>query len=149
VPPDVPPALRQQYAAFEDALWEGEYDTAWTRWGGLRNVLPTEIRARSQRQLTLSLMDRSQEILLRYLRGGDVRWSREIFEEGERVSGYVRELIDDDFGFDIREDFFKGRAAVETGNYAEAERTLLGLLSRNPGAVSAYNALGLADWKQN
>src|SRR2546428_155745 len=102
-----------------------------------------------QRQLAVAMGNRAQRTILKYLRGGDIVWNAALFDEGADLLDRTQRLFKASTAFEPQKRFFAGRAFIERGDYAQAVPELQRALAIDPEAAYAYNALGLALWKQN
>jgi tetratricopeptide (TPR) repeat protein len=154
LPPELPEELAQTYRRLEEALWadrliEPEGESAWDYLQQLRDSISPPVGSGLERRLAVAMGNRAQRLVLRYLRGGDVRWTPEIFEEGSELLTRVRSALQSNFAVESQEHFFRGRALAERGEFAEATGELQRAIELDPEASHAYNALGLALWRQN
>jgi tetratricopeptide (TPR) repeat protein len=154
VPPTVPVAQVQTYQDFERAVWEGNLITpaggsASDFYDQLANQLPIDLAEDLRDRLATALGNRAQQTLLKYRRGGDVRWTTEVFEEGSLLTQRVVDLIPET-GAQLNANrlFFDGRALAEDGQYALAVQTLEQAIALNAEAAHAHNAIGLSYWQQ-
>ena len=99
-PVGVPAGLVGTYQDFERALWSddliraGQDKSAWDYYNQLQGGLPANIRNRHPKSSRIVAMgNRAQRTILKYRRGGDIRWSKEIFEEGALLTDRVRGLF--------------------------------------------------------
>jgi Flp pilus assembly protein TadD len=154
VPRGLPPAVNDLYQRFDTAIREERLipparDSAWDAYLAMRSQLSANIRGAVERRLAVAMGDRSQRIILKYLRGGDIKWNASIFDEGAtlftRVQQLYRQLPDLDSG----RFFFEGRALIERNKYDDAVQRLERSVSLEPNASHSLNAIGLALWKQN
>ncbi len=156
--PQLASAQQDDYRRFEQALWEGRLiapsgDSAWDYYQRLQGSVPAPLGRQIRERLVTAMGDRAQQTILKYLRGGDVRWKPEVFEEGAELVDRVQQL----FGaqsilapafFDSQERFFRGRALIERGDFAGALSELNQAIALDAEASVSYNARGLAYWKQ-
>ncbi|MGI8782089.1 MAG: tetratricopeptide repeat protein, partial [Acidobacteriota bacterium] len=153
-PTNLPPVATDLYRRFERALWEGRLlapagDSAWDLYQQLARAVPAALNERLRTRLVVALGDRAQLTILKYLRGGDVRWNAAEFEEGAALLARVQQLLPSNRSFDSQQRFFVGRALIERGQYAQAAPELQRAVSLDPDASYSHNALALALWKQN
>jgi tetratricopeptide (TPR) repeat protein len=154
MPPSLPPALQDTYRQFAQALWEENLvapagRSAVDLFAQLSSRVPAELLGGIKNRLLIALGDRAQRIILRYLQGGDVRWTAAAFEEGAALLVRMQNLQRPTDSMRSRELFFRGRSRIELGQYSGAVDDLQQSIKLDPSASHALNALGLALWKQN
>jgi tetratricopeptide (TPR) repeat protein len=154
VPPNLPANVAQDYRRFQQALWQEHLvtpagESAWDYFQRIQGALPPSMREELQRQLTVAMGNRAQRTILKYLRGGDIVWNAALFDEGADLLDRTQRLFKASTAFEPQRRFFAGRAFIERGDYAQAVPELQRALAIDPEAAYAYNALGLALWKQN
>ena len=93
--------------------------------------------------------NRAQRTILKYLRGGDVRWNAATFEEGEALIERTQALFKVTDELESQERFFSARALIERGQFTQAVQELQESVVLDQEASHAFNALGLALWRQN
>ena len=153
VPVGVPAGLAGTYQDFERALWsddliEPEGQSAWDYYNQLQGGLPADIATDIRNRLVVAMGNRAQRTILKYRRGGDIRWSTEIFEEGALLTDRVRGLFQTTQEMESQQRFFDGRALIENGQYAAAVQQLEQAIALDAQASHAHNAIGLAYWQQ-
>jgi tetratricopeptide (TPR) repeat protein len=153
-PSNLPHASENAYRGFRQALWEEKLIepagmSAWDYFQQLRDGVPSELRDSLKNRLAVSMGDRAQRTILKYLRGGDIKWNAAAFEEGAALAGHAQRLHRATTSLQSQERFFQGRALIEKGQYSQAVQQLQEAVKLDPAASHAYNALGLALWKQN
>lgn len=153
LPSDLPSTSATDFRAFRRSLWEGRLlgggDTALSAFSRMESSLPSNLSSRLRHELAVRMGDQAQRIILRYVRGGDIRWTPEIFEEGAELVRHFREMVRSTPNLESQEHFFRGRAFIEREQFTEAETELNLSISLDAEASHAYNALGLALWRQN
>jgi Flp pilus assembly protein TadD len=154
VPAGVPAGSVNAYRQFIQALWADNLispagTSAWDYYLQLRNTVPAAIRNDIENRLTIAMGNRAGRTALKYLRGGDIRWSAEPFTEGATLINRVRQLSGTSPVDESEEAFFQGRASIERGQYPEAVQQLQRAVTLNARASHAHNAIGLALWKQS
>ena len=154
LPPDIPPDLEPIYRRFVQALWEERViepagDSAWDYYQQLQNALPVSVSDPLKYRLIVAMGNRAQRTILKYLRGGDVRWNAATFEEGESLIERTLTLFKVTEELESQERFFSGRALIERGQFAQAVQDLQESVVLDSEASHAFNALGLALWRQN
>lgn len=90
------------------------------------------------------LLDRGQEVLLRYVQGDQVPQRRDDFLAGARFFGEALALAPESIATEARLLFCRGRAEVFEGHYDDAVRLLERSIRLDPAHGYAYNALGIA-----
>ena len=150
----LPEPVRPLLQAFEEALWNGDLiapprDCASDLLESIRDSLPPDIERVLSRRLIVAMGDKAQRTILRYLRGGDLHWRAETFEEGTELLVRAQAALRPSGTLRSEEHFFRGRALVQRARYDEAESELRTALELNPEAAHALNALGLVFWKRN
>jgi tetratricopeptide (TPR) repeat protein len=154
VPPSLPPGLQDVYRQFTQALWQENLveppgRSAADLFARLSAVAPPALLSEIRNRLVIAMGDRAQRIILKYLQGGDVRWSAASFEEGATLINRMQSLQRATDSMRSRELFFRGRSRIELGQYSAAVAELQQSIRLDPSASHALNALGLALWKQN
>ena len=154
VPAAVPPVAGQTYRDFLQALWEERLiqpdgNSAWDYYLQLQGMLPVALAENLKFRLVVAMGNRAQRIILKYLRGGDIRWNSDVFEEGETLVERTQTLFKETNEFESLERFFAGRGLIERANYPLAAQELRQSIDLDSEASHAHNALGLALWKQN
>ena len=154
VPSVLPPAQEDIYRKFAQALWEEKLvepvgRSAADYFEQLRAGAPDELLSLLKNRLAIAMGDKAQRIILKYLRGGDIRWSAAAFDEGAALVHRVQSLHKSSDSLRSQETFFRGRSMIERSRHPEAIRELQQALKLDPLASHAMNALGLAFWKQN
>lgn len=153
-PAGLPSDQEELYLSFRRALWQDRLvsqdgDSAWDFYRQLSEALGTDIRRQIERDLIVAMGNKAQRTILKYLRGGDVRWNAETFEEGAEMLQLIQELFVATPAFESQRHFFAGRAQIERGEYEQAILHLQTSVSLDSEASHALNAFGLALWKQN
>jgi tetratricopeptide (TPR) repeat protein len=152
-PQGIPANLANAYRNFNQAIWEDRLiapagNSAWDFFTQMRDAVPAAVRDELSERMIVAMGNRAQRTVLRYLSGGDVRWSAAVFEEGATLTQRVEQLFDARTEFRSQELFFTGRALIEDGRYADAVAQLQRAVQLFPQASYAMNAIGLAYWKQ-
>jgi tetratricopeptide (TPR) repeat protein len=153
-PGNLPPATVNDYNSFVQALWEERLilpagNSAWDYYNRIQATLPPGVRNDLRKRLIIAMGNHAQRIVLRYVRGGDVRWNAAVFDEGAQLIARVRQLFRTFPEYQSEQNFFQGRALVERGQYVEAVQQLQQSIRVDPEASHSQNAIGLAFWKQN
>ncbi len=154
LPSALPPEQQETYRKFAQALWDERLvipagASALDYYHAMSTGLPRELLETLRNRLVIAMGDRAQRIILKYLKGSDIRWTAGIFEEGAALAHHAQTLQRPTDTLKSQEQFFTGRALIEKGQNSEAVRTLDQALKLDPAAGHAMNALGLALWKQN
>ncbi len=153
VPVGVPAGLLGTYQDLERALWADDVieppgQSAWDYYNQLQGGLPADVASDIRNRLIVAMGNRAQRIILKYRRGGDVRWNSDIFEEGALLTARVRQLFQATPELESQQRFFDGRALIEEGQYAAAVQQLQQAIALDDQASHAHNAIGLAYWQQ-
>ncbi len=151
---DQPASNRSTLRAFEQAIWNGDLvdppgQSAADLLESLRGTLPPRLEGRLSRRLLVAMGDKAQRFILQYLRGGDIHWRPETFEEGTELLVRVQSGLRENPILQSEEHFFRGRALLERGSLDRAETELRRSAELNPDAGAALNALGLVFWRRN
>ncbi len=158
LPAGLPPNLAGAYRQFDIALWDDRLiapqgNSAADYFAQMQGGLPAPLLAETRERLIIAMGNRAQQTILRYLQGGDIRWTAEAFEEAAALTTRMQPffqarptLLQD---VQSRQNFFNGRALIERGQYAQAIQALQQSIALFPDASHAFNALGLAYWKQS
>jgi tetratricopeptide (TPR) repeat protein len=154
LPPTLPPEQQETYRKFSQSLWDEKLvkpagASALDYYHALSASNPAGLLETLRNRLVVAMGDRAQRILLKYLKGSDIRWTAEIFEEGAALAHHAQILQRPTDALKSQEQFFAGRALIEKGQNSEAVRVLEQSLKLDPAASHVMNALGLALWKQN
>jgi tetratricopeptide (TPR) repeat protein len=153
VPQGVPANLANAYRNFNQAIWEDRLiapagNSAWDFFTQLRDAVPAAVRDALTERMIIAMGNRAQRTVLRYIAGGDVRWSAAVFQEGATLTQRVEQLFETRAEYQAQELFFTGRALIEDGRYTDAIPQLQRAIQALPQASFAMNAIGLAYWKQ-
>ena len=153
LPELIPDTAGSLYGRFLQAIWEGRLvsptgNCAWDLYQQLEQALDGPAVEVARRELIVAMGDQAQRIILRYLRGGDVKWESATFREGEDLIRRLQEVFKASDHYDAKQHCFRGRALLEEGNYSSATRELRRATQLDPEASYAYNAQGLAFWQQ-
>lgn len=90
------------------------------------------------------LLDRGQEVLLRYVQGDQVPQRKDDFRAGARYFEEALALAPESVATEARLLFCRGRVEVFEGHYDAAVRLLEQSIRLDPAHGYAYNALGIA-----
>ena len=153
IPAGVPNGLVGTYQDFERALWnddiiEPQGQSAWDYYNQIQAGLRADVAGDIRNRLIVAMGNRAQRLILKYRRGGDVRWNAGIFEEGALLTDRVRQLFGTTPELEAQQLFFDGRALIEDGQYTAAVQQLQQAISLDDQASHAHNAIGLAYWQQ-
>ena len=140
-------------AQFEEALKAGkvlpnEPGSAFVPLRALEKQLPPERYLAAVNQLRISLENRAQQILLRYLSGDQVPQVRQDFDLAARYTDAAVSLTPESLFLQGREAFFKGRTLIFDKNFSTSASLLEDSIRFDPGGGYAYNALGIAYLEQ-
>jgi tetratricopeptide (TPR) repeat protein len=154
LPPNIPTDLDPIYRGFVQALWEERViepagNSAWDYYQQLQNALPVSVSDPLKYRLIVAMGNRAQRTILKYLRGGDVRWNADTFEEGQALIERTQTLFKVTDELESQERFFSGRALIARGQFVQAVQDLRESVVLDAEASHSFNALGLALWRQN
>jgi tetratricopeptide (TPR) repeat protein len=154
LPPNLPANAANDYRSFIQALWEERLiapagNSAADYYPRMQNALPAALRDELKNRLVIAMGNRAQRTILKYVRGGDIRWNAAAFDEGAQLIDRVRQLFRTNPEFESESSFFQGRSLVERGQYVNAVQQLQRSIRLDPEASHSQNAIGLALWKQN
>src|SRR5262249_48883473 len=99
LPSTLPPNLAGTYRNFVQALWDERLlpgpqgNSAWDFYQQMRNGLPNALRDQLTERLIVAMGNRAQRVILKYIRGGDVRWNAAVFDEGAALSDRMQQLF--------------------------------------------------------
>lgn len=152
-PQNLPSGLDDLYRRFRQALWEGRLiapagDSAWDYFQQMDGRLPGPLRLQTRNELVVAMGNRAQQTVLKYVRGGDVRWRAEVFEEGSELIDRIQRIFQSSDFYESQERFFRGRALIERGNFQQALAELNQSIALDSEASHSHNAQGLAYWQQ-
>src|SRR6185436_8837037 len=109
-------------------LVQPQGNSAWDFFAQMRNGLPPQLRELLTERLIIAMGNRAQQMILRYLRGGDIQWSAAVFDEGAALSDRMQQLYQfrpaTQRDVQSRQSFFAGRALIARGQYPEAIQQL-------------------------
>ena len=153
VPPTVPAGSIQTYQDFERALWAGDLiepdgQSAWDYYNQISNQVSADVADAMRIRLVVAMGDQAQQTILKYRKGGDIRWSADIFEDASLLTQRVLDLFPTTPELESQRQFFDGRALVENGQYVGAVQSLQQAIDLDPEASHAHNAIGLSFWQQ-
>jgi len=154
IPPGVPAMAQEIYRNFERSFWEDRLiqprgDSAWDYYMAMRPIILPDLRETLEDRLIAAMGSQAQRTLLRYIRGGDIKWNAGIFEESSALLERAQQLFTRLPAIESRKLFFDGRALSESGRYDDAINLLERVTRADPQASHAFNAIGLSLWKQN
>ncbi len=101
-----------------------------------------------ENQLWIALLDRGQNVMLRYLRGDQVPQRAEDFERGQRFFQAALAIDPESLAVESRALFCQARALIFERRYAEAVQFLERAARVDPEGAYIYNALGIAYLEQ-
>ena len=152
--PGLLPANANDYRNFVQALWDDRLiapagNSAWDYYMAMQNALTANLRNELAHRLVIAMGDRAQRTILKYVRGGDIRWNAAAFDEGAQLIQRIRQLFTTNPEFESEQSFFQGRALIERRQYAEAVQQLQQSIRLDSEASHSQNAIGLALWQQD
>src|SRR6185312_12586890 len=123
-------------------------NSAWTYLDRMRAELSPERLFLQENSLRVALEDQAQQVLLRYLAGGDTPQVKTDFDSGARYMEAAIRLTPESLYLQARDDFFAGRSLVFDRQYTQAADLLEQSVRTDPGEAYGYNALGISYLEQ-
>ncbi|MGH9720887.1 MAG: hypothetical protein ACRD8O_11795, partial [Bryobacteraceae bacterium] len=117
----------------------------------LRSRMDPEQFRLEQNRLRVTLEDRGQQVLLRYLTGDQIPQTRQDFAEGAAYYSAARVLTPESLFLEGRESFCRGRELLfdkTPQRFAESADRLEHAVRIDPNGAPAFNALGIAYLEQ-
>jgi tetratricopeptide (TPR) repeat protein len=125
-----------------------DQNSAWGYLDRMRAELSPERLFLQENSLRVALEDQAQQVLLRYLAGGDTPQVKSDFDSGARYMEAAMRLTPESLYLQARDDFFAGRALVFDRQYTQASALLEQSVRTDPGEAYGYNALGISYLEQ-
>ncbi len=122
--------------------------SAWTVLDRLRGELGPAMTLLQENALRVALEDQAQQVLLRYLAGGQTQQVKTDFENGAKYMEAAARLTPESLYLKARDSFFSGRALLFEKQYAQASDLLEQAVRTDPGEAYGYNALGISYLEQ-
>ncbi|MGH9672263.1 MAG: tetratricopeptide repeat protein, partial [Bryobacteraceae bacterium] len=138
---------------FEEALnagriLAGSERNALTGLRQLRGKVPVEELQAQKTRLQVTLEDRGQQVVLRYLTGEQTPQSRNDFITGAAYFATARQITPESLFLEARETFCLGRASLFDKDYMRGQDLLERAIRLDPEGAYTYNALGIAYLEQ-
>jgi tetratricopeptide (TPR) repeat protein len=118
--------------------------SAWNYVDRLRGELSGGMMFLQENALRVALEDQAQQVLLKYLSGGQTPQVKTDFESGAKYMEAAARLTPESLYLQARDSFFSGRSLLFDKQYAQATDLLEQSVRTDPGEAYAYNALGIA-----
>ena len=122
--------------------------SAWNYVDRLRNELTPERLFLQENALRVALENQAQQVLLKYLSGGQTPQVKTDFAAGAQYMEAAARLTPESLYLQARDDFFSGRSMLFDKQYTQATDLLEQSVRTDPGEAYAYNALGIAYLEQ-
>ena len=122
--------------------------SAWNYVDRLRAELGPEPMFLQENLLRVALEDQAQQVLLKYLSGGQTPQVKTDFENGAKYMDAALRLTNESLYLQARDTFFSGRSLLFDKQYAQATDLLEQSVRTDPGEAYAYNALGISYLEQ-
>jgi len=123
-------------------------NNAFTALAKLRTELQPEQYRERENELRVTLEDKAQQVLLKYLEGEATPQTRDEFAMGGRYMEAARTLTRDSLFLEGRYDFFQGRAMLFDKSWPQAAQLLEQAVRIDPSAAYGFNALGISYLEQ-
>ncbi|HVW07555.1 MAG TPA: tetratricopeptide repeat protein [Bryobacteraceae bacterium] len=125
-----------------------DQNSAWNYLPRLRTELSPEREFLQENLLRVALEDQAQQVLLRYLAGGDTPQVKTDFDNGANYMEAAIRLTPESMYLQARDNFFAGRSLVFDKQYTQASNLLEQSVRLDPGEAYGYNALGISYLEQ-
>ncbi|HVY95009.1 MAG TPA: caspase family protein, partial [Bryobacteraceae bacterium] len=125
-----------------------DQNSAWNYLPRLRTELSPERVFLQENMLRVALEDQAQQVLLRYLAGGDTPQVKSDFDNGANYMEAAIRLTPESIYLQARDNFFAGRSLVFDKQYPQASNLLEQSVRLDPGEAYGYNALGISYLEQ-
>jgi len=122
--------------------------SAWNYVDRLRGELSPEMLLLQENTLRVALENQAQQVLLRYLSGGQTPQVKADFENGARYMEAASRLTPESIYLQARDSFFSGRSLLFDKQYTQAADLLEQSVRSDPGEAYGYNGLGIAYLEQ-
>ena len=122
--------------------------SAWNYVDRLRAELTPERLFLQENALRVALENQAQQVLLKYLSGGQSPQVKTDFESGAKYMEAAARLTPESLYLQARDSFFSGRSLLFDKQYPQATDLLEQSVRTDPGEAYAYNALGIAYLEQ-
>lgn len=135
-------AIQARHILPEDA------GSAWGYMDRLRAELSPAMMFLQENALRVALEDQAQQVLLKYLAGGQTPQVQSDFANGAKYMEAAARLTPESLYLQARDSFFSGRSLLFDRQYTQATDLLEQSVRTDPGEAYAYNALGIAYLEQ-
>jgi Flp pilus assembly protein TadD len=122
--------------------------SAWNFRDRLRAELSPELMFLQENALRVALENQAQQVLLKYLSGGQTPQVRTDFDNGAKYMEAAARLTPESLYLQARDSFFSGRSLIFDRQYTQATDLLEQSVRTDPGEAYAYNALGISYLEQ-
>lgn len=122
--------------------------SAWNYVDRLRAELSPERMFLQENSLRVALEDQAQQVLLRYLSGGETPQVKADFQNGAKYMEAAARLTPESMYLQARDSFFSGRSLLFDKQYPQAADLLEQSVRTDPGEAYGYNALGISYLEQ-
>ena len=122
--------------------------SAWNYVDRLRTEISPELMLLQANQLRVAFEDRAQQVLLRYLAGGQTPQVKADFDNGAKYMEAAVRLTPESLYLQARDNFFEGRSLLFDKQYTQASDYLEQSVRTDPGEAYGYNALGISYLEQ-
>jgi tetratricopeptide (TPR) repeat protein len=122
--------------------------SAWVYVPRLRSELGPEMLFLQENTLRVALENQAQQVLLRYLSGGQTPQVKDDFVNGAKYMEAAAQLTPESLYLQARDSFFSGRSLLFDRQYTQATDLLEQSVRTDPGEAYGYNALGIAYLEQ-
>lgn len=123
-------------------------NNAWTYLDRMRTELSPERVFLQENTLRVALEDQAQQVLLKYLAGGETPQVKADFDNGAKYMDAAIRLTPESMYLQARNNFFSGRSLVFDRQYTQASDLLEQSVRTDPGEAYGYNALGISYLEQ-
>ena len=149
----IPPQAQADIDAFQAAIaarhiLPDDPGSAWSYVDRLRAELTPERMFLQENALRVALEDQAQQVLLKYLSGGQTPQVRGDFASGAKYMEAAARLTPESLYLQARDSFFSGRSLLFDKQYTQATDLLEQSVRTDPGEAYAYNALGISYLEQ-
>jgi Flp pilus assembly protein TadD len=122
--------------------------SAWNFVDRMRGELSPERMFLMENSLRVALEDAAQQVLLRYLSGGQTQQVKADFDNGAKYMEAAARLTPESLYLQARDSFFAGRSLIFDKQYNQASDLLEQSVRTDPGEAYGYNALGISYLEQ-
>ncbi len=125
-----------------------EQGSAWALRDRMRTELSPAMMLLQENALRVALENQAQQVLLRYLSGGQTPQVKTDFANGAKYMEAAARLTPESLYLQARDSFFSGRSMLFDKQFTQATDLLEQSVRTDPGEAYAYNALGIAYLEQ-